>query len=241
MLTRSLLLVSLLLGACAAQREQAHVAAVVTVDPPAQVAEWRGIATTADQNAIATLPRRWADARQVAERRFATRLRMEGPLLDPGVALPLPALSPGRYRCRLVRLGGELGYVTYKPDVCEVDGDDKRQSLTKQNGATLPGGWLYADEAPTRLVFLGASRPRPTEAAPGYGTAVGRDVSGVVERVDAFRWRFVVTSPSGKRGSLEIYELVPIAPDGPPRVVAGGDTGEPRHSEARTAASRYTS
>ncbi|MGL4312834.1 MAG: DUF4893 domain-containing protein [Sphingomonas sp.] len=192
---------------------------VVTIDPPPSAA-WRGIASTGDQLLIDALPERWQAALKVVARRYPTRLKAEGALLDPAAALPLPALTPGSYWCRSIRLGGSIGYATTRPNRCEVAGDDKRQSLTKQDGVSLPGGWLYRDDQPKRLVFLGAVRLRERDAAPGYGAVKGRDVTGVVERVAPFRWRFVITSPASRAGQLELYEILPVPVTAPASAAA---------------------
>ena len=85
--------------------------------------EWQSIATPQDQALIAALDATWTAARAAAKAHSARRLASEGSLVEPGTALDLPALTPGAYRCRLVRLGGRRGYATYTPDFCFVDGD----------------------------------------------------------------------------------------------------------------------
>lgn len=206
-------LVLVLLGGCAGHGGR-HVALaphpVVTLDPTPDVA-WRGIAHAEDRAVIDDLGARWQAALDRIARRYATRLKTEGALLEPGSALPLPQLPPGPYWCRLVRIGGQPGYVAYRPDRCEVAGDATGQSLTKQTGQSLPGGWLYSDDAATRLVFLGARRPDKDSAAPGYGTDGAQDIVGVVERVGPFRWRFVMPN-SDTPGTIDVMELTPIAP-----------------------------
>lgn len=218
---RVLLIVVLLAGCRTPQSQQgmaSRLAPVVTVDPLPPTMEWRRIATDADQSAIDALRRHWNSALDGAAGRHVSRLRAEGPLLDPAAAQPLPALPPGPYHCRLVRLGGRAGYATYKPDICYVDGDEERQSFTKQDGTSLPGGWLYADNDSKRLVFLGTNRLRRDEAAPGYGVLPGREVAGVVERVAPFRWRLVLTRPLSNAAEIELYELTPFPP--PPAAIA---------------------
>jgi len=185
--------------------------AVVQVDPIPN-AVWRGIASDTDRSAIDDLSGRWENALSVATRRFAARVRGEGSLVEPEAGQPLPALSPGPYLCRLVRLGGKIGYATYKPDNCYVDGDAERQSFTKQNGSSLPGGWLYTDDQQSRIVFLGTNRFRRDDAAPAYGDLPGREMAGIVERVSPFRWRLVLARPLSRDAAVELYELVPVPP-----------------------------
>ena len=87
--------------------------------------------------------------------------------------LDLPALSPGSYHCRLVRLAGRAGYASFAPDFCYVDGNGAGLSFTKQTGTTLPGGWLHPD-SDRRQVFLGTMRNTPAQVAPPYGTNPAR-------------------------------------------------------------------
>lgn len=176
------------------------------------VAEWRASATPDDNSAIDSIHQRWSAALAAADGRFGARLRAEGALLQPGAAQPLPSMPPGPYACRLIRLGGRIGFATYKPDNCYVDGDARHQSFTKQNGSSLPGGWLYPDAREDRLVFLGTNRLHREDIAPGYGALPGREVAGVVERVAPFRWRMVLSRPFSRDAAIELYELIPITP-----------------------------
>lgn len=215
---RRLLFISLLLllAGCAMHRGELragdHLVPVVSVDPAPVEAAWRTVATEVDRQAIDALDTRWTDALHNAARRYAARLRQEGPLLDPAAAQPLPAMPPGPYFCRLVRLGGRIGYATYPPDICYVDGDATRESFTKQDGSSLPGGWLYTDGDANRLVFLGTNRLRRDQPAPAYGDLPGREMAGVIERVAPFRWRLVLTRSLNSTAEIELFELVPIPP-----------------------------
>ncbi|MGJ3649613.1 DUF4893 domain-containing protein [Sphingomonas sp. GlSt437] len=191
-----------------------HLSLVVQPSPAVTVEQmpssaWRSIATPADQASIDRLAARWQAARALASRRFPSRLKAEGALLAADGAVPLPQLTPGPYWCRLIRIGGKGGYVTARPDRCDVAGDHQRQSLTKQDGASLPGGWLYSDDQPNRLIFLGATRLHQRDAAPGYGTDSSKDVIGVIERVGPFHWRFVIAGAQAPADEIVLYELFP--------------------------------
>lgn len=208
----ALALSPLALAACAAERSP-PVVAVEPAPPPVEIKEWEDAATPADRAAISGLPERWTRALTAVPRRGMGRLRAEGPLARPDVALEQPAPSPGPYYCRLLRFGGRLGITTFRPDFCYVTVDAGRLTFTKQTGENLPQGRLYEDE-PTRLVFLGTMGPGR------YGEDSARDVAGVVERVSPFRWRLTLTR-AGRRSRLDLYELVPVTPEVPlaPRAV----------------------
>lgn len=219
MLRPSLMLAlsGLLLAGCASSRRAPPPRVVLeTVKQPG----WEGLATADDQARIAALPATWAAAKAAVGRRAARRMAAEGALLDPAAALDLPALTPGFYRRRLVRIGGRAGYATFTPDYCYVDGDGAGISFTKQTGQNLPGGWLYA-ATERRQVFLGTFRATAAAEQPAYSADPGRDVAGVIERVAPFRWRLVLTR-AGKGALLDVYELIPAVPPGVGAIAAVG-------------------
>ncbi|HEU0066065.1 MAG TPA: DUF4893 domain-containing protein [Sphingomonas sp.] len=199
------------MAGCAARTPPPRPAAIVEVAPAP--AGWRAMATVADQQRIDQLPASWSRALAGVPKRAQPRLQAEAELVDPAAARDLPAPPPGPYRCRLVRFGGRAAIATFAPDFCYVDGDSQRLSFTKQTGSNLPGGWLYAD-GNTRLVFLGALPRAGTSDVPLYGSDARQDVSGVLERVSAFRWRLVLTR-AGRGAMLDVYELVPVTPEVP--------------------------
>ena len=206
----SLLLVSIamLLSGCAAGLT--HPAPKGLVSAPVEPAGWEAAITAPDEARLAALPDLWAKARASVSGRAKAQFEREGPLVDPAAALDLPALPPGQYSCRLVRLGGRAGFATFKPDLCTVDGSARSLSLTKQSGSILPGGWLFAD-TDRRQIFLGTLRSARMKSAPAYSTNPAQDAVGVVERVAPFRWRLVFAR-AGVGATLDIYELVPLTP-----------------------------
>lgn len=187
--------------------------AIVTLAPPPAPSGWAAIATTADQARLAALPDIWARARAAVPRRLRAKMRNEGALVDPAVALEMPALPPGPYHCRLIRFGGHVGFATFAPDICYVESRGENIAFTKQTGSILPGGWLHPDGA-TRQVFLGTLREAAATSAPAYGATPARNVAGVVERVSPFRWRLVLTR-AGRGATLDMYGLVPVTPEVP--------------------------
>jgi hypothetical protein len=201
------------LGACTgggAHPKSAGATAIVEVAPDAA---WKAVATPADRLRIDALPGLWGHAIAGLRKPARTILASEGALLDPAGAKDLPALPPGPYRCRLLRFDARGGLVGFKPDFCVVTGDAKGIALTKQTGSNLPGGWLHPD-GDHRLIFLGGVRGAAEDVPPAYGTDAATDVAGVVERIDAFRWRLTLTH-AGKGALLDVYELVPVTPEVP--------------------------
>jgi len=139
------------LAGCATQPrgESAGKAPAVAADPAPAAPNWTTIATPGDRARLAALGDSWARARAAVPRRLAGRIAAEGALLDPAAALDLPALSPGSYRCRLVRLGGRAGYASFAPDFCYVDGDGAGLSFTKQTGRARSS--IFTNWSPCRL------------------------------------------------------------------------------------------
>lgn len=199
---------------------------VVKLDPPVAVdtkADWTAIATVADRALIDALPARMAAAHSLAAKRGGARLAADGALVDPAAALDLAALPPGPYTCRLVRVDARGAMTSFTPDTCYVDGTADAVSLTKQNGTSLPGGWLHQDGT-KRVIFLGTQRRRAPDVAPPYGQNAAIDVSAIIERVAPFRWRMTM-SGKPRNGLIDVYELVPMPPAVPaPRRATGTGT-----------------
>lgn len=201
--------------------EQAAVA-----DPQGLSTDWKQIATSTDLDRIARIDNAWSEGLTEARaRRHGTEIDKEGPLLAPAGALPRPAVPPGTYRCRVIKLGfGANGrgraYQSFKPFTCFVSVEDQLLVFIKATGSDLPAGRLWED-GETRLIFLGATAARTGIPAPAYSTQPARDRSGVIERVGDFRWRLV--SPwQSKDARIEVMELVP---DTPPPVPAPAPAG----------------
>lgn len=222
------LLPALLLGGGCARNERVQTAAVSLVEPAPPEPEiplaWRPLATPADVTRLERLDDAWAKGLTDA-RRFMTQVKGEGPLLDPDAALARPTPPPGRYRCRVVKLGtraGAPGFAAFKPFFCWVEADGELTTLVKETGTQRPTGRLWSDGDDTRLIFLGSEARGQEVAAPAYGAEPARDVAGVVERIDAFRWRLVLPWPLAG-GALDVIEMVPFMPD-----QSAGTTGRVR-------------
>ena len=199
------------LGAALAGCTTGRKVAVEVTTPAKQPTGWRDTARPDDQLRIDGLAGRWQRTLASVPARLRARITAEGPLLDPAAGLDAPALSPGSYQCRLIRIGGRRGLVSYKPDFCYIAVEAGKQNFTKQTGSQLPGGWLFDDAGSKRVIFLGTLRARQVEIAPPYGVSPQRDVAAVIERVAPFRWRMVLAKNDGQSDqTLDVYELTPV-------------------------------
>ena len=121
----SLIALGASVSSCTAGTARPHATSHVAATPTG----WAGSVTAEDRSRLDALPTTWVRARAAVPVRLKAKLDAEGPLVQPGAALDLPALPPGPYYCRLVRLGGAHGLDTYKPDFCTVDGTTDRKSV----------------------------------------------------------------------------------------------------------------
>lgn len=178
--------------------------------------DWGAVVTDDDKDRLSRVDDAWAAALAEAEAaRFARAIRDEGRLLDPAAALPRAALPPGPYLCRTIKLGsqseGGLPFAAYRPFNCYVEAEGALLTLVKQSGSQRPAGRLWA-ERDDRMIFLGGLALGDEEGAPPYGADSERDVAGVVERVEPFRWRLVLPWPRTE-SKLDVIELIPIPPE----------------------------
>ncbi len=218
-----LLPVLLVVCACAPVDEVAKPLPVVEVGTETEPA-WHDVASVGDRQRIEDLDRAWSEAiAQIGQRRYGRILRDEGPLLDPGAALPRPAPPPGPYLCRTLKLGAQRprgpAYAAYKPFFCYVEAEDDLLTFVKQTGSQRPAGRFYDDTGGRRLVFLG-TLGLGDEAPLAYGENPDRDMAGVVERIGPFRYRLVIPFPRYE-SLLDVIELVPFVPS--PSLSAAGD------------------
>lgn len=200
-----------LLAGCQTAPTPTPIAVAVLEPEPARPA-WESLLDARDRDRLGRIDQAWRQALAAARSAgFARRIAAEGPLLDPGGALPRAAPAPGSYRCRLIRLGAgprRRASLSESASFCYVGVEGALLSLTRQTGATRPGGYLHHD-SDTRLIFVGATARGREDVPPPYGTDPARNVSGVFERVGPFRYRLVV--PWGSGGTLDLWELVPAA------------------------------
>jgi Domain of unknown function (DUF4893) len=176
---------------------------------------WKNIALSADSAWTSAIAAEWTTALAEARaKRFDAALAAEGPLLDPNAAKERPAPPPGRYRCRVFKIGFSVnkkgaGFARFKPFYCFVGIEDSLLTLTKATGTQRYGGRLW-DDGETRLIFLGGVAQGRGDPAP-YGEDPKHNLVGAFERVDDFRWRLVTPGQPGD-ARLDVTELVPDTP-----------------------------
>ena len=201
-----------LLGACAtkAPPRLVLVSTVAVEEPPA----WKVSISPEDEARLENLRANWSGLHAKLSPRARTA---QGKLVDPAAGLDLPGLTPGSYRCRVVRLRtpprGSATVRSSTSDYCFISGTADGIAFVKQTGSDPAAGYFYPDGK--RYVFLGARQRRPGDNSLGYGNEPARDMVGVVERVGGFRWRLAVAGPDPRQ--LDIYELTPVPPDQQPR------------------------
>lgn len=202
-----------LLAACAAQTPPPRVV-LVSVAPVEEPPEWRKSIRPEDDARLESLRADWGKLHARLPNRVRTA---QGKLVDPGAGLDMPSLTPGSYRCRIVRLRsparGAVSARSSANDYCFVSASDEGIAFVKQTGSDPAAGYFYPDGK--RYVFLGARQRRAGENSLGYGNEPARDMVGVVERVGGFRWRLAVAGADERQ--LDIYELTPVPVDQQPR------------------------
>jgi Domain of unknown function (DUF4893) len=154
--------------------------------------DWRRVITAEDSKRL----RQWRQA-------FLTALA--------DAALEPVDLRPGNYRCRVVKLGtvqpSMPSYTPYPSVDCTVRDDGGAITLSKMDGPQRPIGVLF-DDGPLRRIFLGTMMLSDETRPLNYGRGTARDLVGVVERIDARRWRLVLPYPRFE-SILDVIELTP--------------------------------
>ena len=190
------------------------VHASVEVGPTPRSEVWKAVATAADEDRLARLGLAWKEALDDAGKTNAADIRREGKLLLPRSALPRPEPTPGSYNCRLIKLGKATPkskpFETFKPFFCYVEVENDLLTIVKQTGSQRPAGRLWADDEATRRVFLGSLALGDETQPLAYGDDPKRDMAGVLERIEPFKWRLVIPWPQST-SKLDVFELTPVA------------------------------
>lgn len=200
---------SLSLGACGGRGGEAPPRTAAAEAPPPT--DWRAVATVTDRDRLRRWRDAWMRALPAARRADAAAIAAGGALFDPDRALTDPAPPPGRYRCRVFKLGaarpGGRDFVAYPYFACRVDQEGELLSVFKETGSQRPVGLVFPD-TPTRRVFLGTLVLGDEQRALEYGQDADRDMAGIVERVGERRWRLTLPWPRFE-SQIDVVELVP--------------------------------
>lgn len=197
---------ALLVAGCAGGRQ------LLAREEVPQDMNWRRVATVQDRTRLREWRTGWIDALAVARAGGDSAAIAGDPTLyDPDRALGGAALPAGRYRCRMVKLGGK-GPAT--PAVmqggwtgCAVRDDAGRRTLSIDGQQRYHGDLFDHDDA--RQVFLGTVALGDETRALPYGRDARRDAAGYLERIGKARWRLILPYP-GFDATLDVVEIVPI-------------------------------
>lgn len=172
---------------------------------------WRDVATERDRTRIRGWRRAWVEALAEARQHNAAEVESAGALLEPDAGLSPPALPPGNYRCRTIKLGSQgnsdLNYIAYPWFTCRVARDGDTLSFRRLGGSQRPVGHIHA-AGQRRMIFLGSLQLGDERRVLRYGTDADRDLAGIVERVGPRRWRLVFPRPTFE-SIVDVIELVP--------------------------------
>ena len=120
-------------------------------------------------------------------------------------------LAAGRYRCRVIKLGGRdaaaSAMMARDWQRCRIESEGSRTTFSIDGDQRLHG-YLF-DDGNARQVFLGTLALGDETRAMRYGRDVRRDVAGFVERIDVNRWRLILPYPAFE-STLDVIEIVPI-------------------------------
>jgi hypothetical protein len=170
---------------------------------------WRDRATPPDLHRLDQLAQAWREGLGQARSNHTAEVRALGPLAEPQRALARPLPPPGAYRCRTIKLGsqGDLGLnlVAYGWFRCRIERSPRGElTFIKATGSQRALGVLYPD-GDRRLVYLGAAA-FGDEGWMAYGARADRDQAGVLERVEAGRWRLSLPLPAYE-SKIDLIEL----------------------------------
>ncbi len=178
----------------------------------ARETDWRAIATPADKMRLhdwrATFVRALGNARTLGQGDAVAR---EGKLLNPDAALVAPALQPGNYNCRLVKVGSRGSYASpfsARPVArCVIGIGAGYLTLTTPNGLQRANGNIYPN-SDRRQIFLGTVALGDETRTLAYGIDATRNMAGALERIELRRWRILLPDPAFE-SILDVIELTP--------------------------------
>jgi hypothetical protein len=191
--------------------------AIPTPGQTVNVADWRQMATDADRERLRDWRKTWLlGVAAVQKSGKGALLDAEGPLFDPDRAIDGAVPPPGRYRCRVFKLGANgtamADLTVYPASDCWIEVNGAVSSFYKTEGAQRPNGVIFHNnnDSNSRATFLGTMMLGDETRIIDYGRDHKRDMIGFVDRVAAKRWRLVLPSP-GFESLIDVIELVPAS------------------------------
>lgn len=112
--------------------------------------------------------------------------------------------AKGDWRCRTIKVGGNLPLVVYGWFKCRIGDDGSGWRLEKLTGSQRSTGRLF-DDGKTRMVYLGAGH-YDYEKPRAYGSEAERDQVAYVFRPGKDRLRFEFPSPRFE-SKLDILDM----------------------------------
>ncbi len=198
------------------------VFAVLTSAVPAQAGrlqttgpiDWKHVVTPADMDRIKAWRAAFVKALDNSKvRGNASRIASEGALLDPDSAMGGPGPKPGRYRCRVIKLGAKTpsmpAFTVYPDFACVVADEGEVLSFAKIGGSQRPVGLIFPGDD-RRQIFLGTMMLGDETRPMDYGRDALRDMAGAIERIGPDRWRLILPYPHFE-SVMDVIELVPQA------------------------------
>ena len=216
-----LILPALLLAGCS---KGGAAPGPVTLAAP-KTTDWRGVATPEDRKRLREWRVAFVDALDQARASgHEAALQSEGALVDPDAGVR-GSLPPGRYTCRIVKLGtaqaGTAAYRHYPTYPCAVTSEGELSSFAQLSGAQRPTGLIFNGQN-GRQIFLGTLMLGDETRALDSGRDSERDMAGAIERIGAERWRLVLPYPRFE-SMLDLVEITPAAPPFRPAATKGGE------------------
>lgn len=188
-----LLLLPLLIQTTACSEDRLH-----HLTPERQVTNWLGVVSETDRKRLT----HWRDtlvaALREARTTYQTQVDAEGDLLLPDAARETVALPPGKYMCRIIKIGAQDAatplFRTLPAAPCAIDISGKLLAFRILAGPQRPEGFIFGDST-RRMIMLGSLVFTDEAMAHDYGQDTTRDIVGIVERIGDQRWRILLPAP----------------------------------------------
>ena len=174
-------------------------------------ANWKSVVTTQDVDRIRNWRTAFVRALENARKRGSgAGIDAEGVLLEPDAALGGASPPPGKYRCRVIKLGSTSAsaLVAYPATSCTLTAEGEVIGFARTGGIQRPVGLIFPGDGP-RQIFLGTMMLGDETRAMEYGRDATRDMAGAVERIGPNRWRLILPYPR-MESLMDVIELVPV-------------------------------